>query len=60
MQALLKGASPAEAKDLVTSYQMLTSPEQMGERFKFLAITSSPAHIPVPFFEDVRIEKESQ
>ena len=49
------GASPSQAEDLVSSYQMLTSPEQMGERFKFFTITSSPEHIPVPFFSDVRI-----
>lgn len=48
-QALLKGASPAQARDLLTGYQMLTSPEKMGERFKFFTITTSPSHIPTPF-----------
>lgn len=55
IEGLLKEASPEEAKDLVSSYEMLTSPEKMGERFKFFAITSSPSHSPVPFFDDIRI-----
>ena len=54
-QGLMKEATPAQAKDLVSSYEMLTSPQEMGERFKFMTITSSPNHIPVPFFEDIRI-----
>ena len=49
LQALLKAASPSQAKDLLSSYEMLTSPDKMGERFKFLTITSSPTHIPTPF-----------
>lgn len=56
-QALLKTASPSQAKDLLSSYEMLTSPEKMGERFKFLTITSSPTHIPTPF-TDVEVFPE--
>ncbi len=47
----MKEGSSEQAQDLVSSYQMLTSPEHMGERFKFLAITSSPTHLPMPFSE---------
>ena len=49
LQALLEKAGPSEAKQLLSGYEMLTSPEQMGQRFKFLTITSSPSHIPTPF-----------
>lgn len=50
IEVLLKSASPEQAKGLVASYELLTSPEQMGERFKFLAITKSNNHIPTPFY----------
>jgi SAM-dependent MidA family methyltransferase len=35
---LLKNASPDVEKDLISGYKMLTDPQQMGERFKFLAL----------------------
>ena len=50
-QALMKGASSSQAQDLVSSYEVLTSPKQMGQRFKFLSITSNQQHIPTPFNE---------
>lgn len=49
LQALLENAGPSQAEQLLSGYEMLTSPEQMGQRFKFLTITSSPSHIPTPF-----------
>ena len=49
----MKGATPSQAKDLVSSYEMLTSPEKMGERFKFFTITSSSTHVPLPFSGDI-------
>ncbi len=48
----MKGASPLSVKDLVSSYEMLTSPEHMGERFQFFSITSSPKHAPMPFLDE--------
>ena len=51
LQVLLQKASPSQAQDLLSSYKMLTSPEEMGERFKFMAITASDKHIPTPFSE---------
>ncbi len=50
-QALLSKANSAQAKDLLSSYELLTSRDKMGERFKFLTITSSHTHIPTPFSE---------
>lgn len=49
LQALLENAKPSQAEKLLSGYEMLTSAEQMGQRFKFLTITSSPSHIPTPF-----------
>ena len=49
LQALLDKASPSDTRDLLSGYEMLTSPEKMGHRYKFLTITSSPSHIPTPF-----------
>ena len=46
----MKSATPAQAKDFVSGYEMLTSPGRMGERFKLFSISSSPSHVPVPFF----------
>lgn len=45
----MAGASLSQAQDLTSSYEVLTSPKHMGERFKFLAITASPKHMPLPF-----------
>ncbi|CAI8052226.1 Protein arginine methyltransferase NDUFAF7, mitochondrial [Geodia barretti] len=53
MQVLLDKANLSEAEQLLSGYEMLTSPEKMGERFKFLTITSSPSHIPTPFVAGV-------
>ena len=47
----MKGASSSQAEDLVSSYEVLTSPDRMGQRFKFLSITSNSQHIPTPFSE---------
>lgn len=52
-KSLLNKASPSETEHLLSGYEMLTSPEKMGERFKFLTITSSPSHIPTPFVAGV-------
>ena len=49
----MKGASSSQVEDLVSSYEVLTSPEKMGERFKFLTITSDPQHTPIPFNESM-------
>ncbi len=49
------GANPSQAKDIVSSYEMLTSPEKMGHRFKFISLTAHPQLVPVPFFNDVTI-----
>jgi len=49
IQVLLQRATPHQARDLLSSYEMLTSPEKMGDRFKFLTVTPSPNHIPTPF-----------
>ncbi|KAK3591632.1 hypothetical protein CHS0354_013816 [Potamilus streckersoni] len=38
LQMLLQNATLEARKDLISGYKMLTSPDQMGERFKFLAI----------------------
>ncbi|CAH1790703.1 unnamed protein product [Owenia fusiformis] len=38
LQTLLKNASPTQQKDLLTGYDMLANPQNMGERFKFMAI----------------------
>ena len=53
LQVLLDKANLSEAEQLLSGYEMLTSPEKMGERFKFLTITSSPSHIPTPFVAGV-------
>ena len=49
LQVLLKAASPSQAKELLHSYETLTSPEHMGQRFKFCVLTGSSAHSPTPF-----------
>ena len=49
MQVLLQGATPTQVKDLLSGYEVLTSPDKMGHRFKFLTITPSPQHMPTPF-----------
>uniref|UniRef100_A0A0B6ZBR9 Uncharacterized protein n=1 Tax=Arion vulgaris TaxID=1028688 RepID=A0A0B6ZBR9_9EUPU len=38
MMTLLQKASQTEWSSLVSGYNMLMSPEQMGERFKFMSI----------------------
>ena len=48
-QVLLQRATSAQAKDLLSGYEMLTHPEKMGTRYKFMALTPSPDHIPTPF-----------
>ncbi len=54
----MRGADPSQAKDYVSSYEMLTSPEKMGHRFKFLSLTAHPQLVPVPFFNDIKIMEE--
>ena len=54
----MRGATPSQARDCVTSYEMLTSPEKMGHRFKFMSLTSHPQLVPVPFFNDVKIMEQ--
>ncbi|KAL5463553.1 hypothetical protein EMCRGX_G032458 [Ephydatia muelleri] len=49
LEVLLQKATPTQAKDLLSGYEMLTHPEQMGTRYKFLALTPSSQHIPTPF-----------
>ena len=34
--------------NLMNSYEMLTSPQRMGERFKFMSITGTHRHAPTP------------
>lgn len=58
LQVLMKGSTPSQARDLISSYETLTSPEKMGHRFKFFSISHHPDHIPVPFFNDVKIMDE--
>lgn len=48
LQVLLTRASAAQRKDLITGYKMLTSPEEMGERFKFFALLDRKAEEYVP------------
>ena len=57
VQILMNSVSPAEARSLVSGYEMLTSPEKMGEKFKLFSVTSSPVHVPVPFFENEKLFK---
>ncbi|CAL4080592.1 unnamed protein product, partial [Meganyctiphanes norvegica] len=38
LQNLLKTSSHEQQRNLLSGYKMITSPEQMGERFKFMAI----------------------
>ncbi|XP_050406511.2 protein arginine methyltransferase NDUFAF7, mitochondrial [Patella vulgata] len=40
LQALLQNANAGEWKDMLSGYDMLVNPKKMGERFKFLGITS--------------------
>ena len=54
----MKGATSSQARDFITSYEMLTSPEKMGQRFKFMSITSHPQIVPVPFFNDVKVMEQ--
>lgn len=49
IQVLLDKADPVTARSLTTSYEWLTNPDKMGERFKFMAVTNSSQHIPTPF-----------
>ena len=48
---LLEKAEREHWKTLVTGYDMLTNPQKMGERFKFLALMNppSPKYIPAGF-----------
>ncbi|XP_064402936.1 protein arginine methyltransferase NDUFAF7, mitochondrial-like [Halichondria panicea] len=55
LEVLMRGANPSQARDIVSSYEMLTSPEKMGHRFKFMSLTAHPQLVPVPFFNDVTI-----
>lgn len=36
-------------ENLLKCYEMLSSPEKMGERFKFMCITGKHRHVPTPF-----------
>lgn len=38
LQNLLKNSSNEQHRELISGYKMITSPDQMGERFKFMAI----------------------
>lgn len=38
LEKLLENANESEKEVLKSSYEMLTSPDQMGSRFKFLSI----------------------
>ncbi|CAG5127418.1 unnamed protein product [Candidula unifasciata] len=53
LQTLLQNASQDHWSDLVSGYKMLTSPEQMGERFKFMSILPKlrDAYVPAGFVD---------
>lgn len=49
-QILYENADEKGKEDLVSAFKMLTSPDQMGERFKFLALLNNKSkHSPVGF-----------
>ncbi len=52
LRRLIAGASPRQRDDLVSGAQRLVAPDQMGELFKVLALTSPELSVPPPF-EDV-------
>ncbi|XP_045183617.2 protein arginine methyltransferase NDUFAF7, mitochondrial-like [Mercenaria mercenaria] len=50
LKILYEKADAEGRKDLISAFKMLTSPEEMGERFKFLAILNkNSSHDPVGF-----------
>ncbi|KAL5008291.1 hypothetical protein ScPMuIL_013872 [Solemya velum] len=51
MKVLFQKAEEKARKDLISSYDMLTNPEKMGDRFKFFAImqTKQPNYKPAGF-----------
>ncbi|KAJ3343126.1 NADH dehydrogenase [ubiquinone] complex I, assembly factor 7 [Gonapodya sp. JEL0774] len=52
LQALLRSAKSEEVfKDLVTQYERLTAPDQMGDIYKVLAIVPKDSPVPVGFAE---------
>ncbi|BFZ07685.1 hypothetical protein BsWGS_10723 [Bradybaena similaris] len=63
LQALLQSASQDQWSDLVSGYKMLTSAEQMGERFKFMCILPKlrDAYVPAGFVDlDLNVVSDSQ
>jgi len=47
---LYENADEAGKADLLSAFQMLTSPDQMGERFKFIGLLNNKSkHSPVGF-----------
>lgn len=49
LEVLLQKATQDQAKDLLSGYEMLTHPEKMGNRYKFMALSPLSQHIPTPF-----------
>ncbi|XP_065919348.1 protein arginine methyltransferase NDUFAF7, mitochondrial-like isoform X2 [Dysidea avara] len=49
IESLQKSATNSQCERLLSDYEMLTNPKQMGERFKFMAVTKNHRHSPTPF-----------
>ena len=48
-QSLQKSATNSQSERLLSDYELLTDPKQMGDRFKFMAVTKCHRHSPTPF-----------
>ncbi|RUS89136.1 hypothetical protein EGW08_003079 [Elysia chlorotica] len=60
LQALLRSASQDQWADLISGYNMLTSPQQMGERFKFFSITRKHSNDYAPAgFTDLHVKDDT-
>lgn len=49
MKVLLQNASSSQAEQLQSGYKMLTSPSEMGEKFKFFSLVQHGLPEPAAF-----------